>query len=294
MERVNGDLRERFVDSKGVRIHVVEQGPEDGPPVLLLHGFPEFWWSWRHLMDDLAAAGHRAVAMELRGFGDSDKPEKVEDYSVVHSLGDVEAVLDTVGESAFVVCHDWGAALGWVYSSLAPNRVRGLAALNGPHPTALAKAGRSLTQRQASWYMLLFQFEGLAEEVLSRNNYELLRSWFYGTARVRLPDDVVDRYVEVVSRPGALTAGLNWYRANTPPEVLFAAERPELPPVSCPVLVIWGVEDPYLTLEVGRGAAEYVSGPFAMQELPDTGHWVQQERPKEVGRLVLDFIETEW
>ena len=283
-------MRERFVDSGGVRIHVVEEGPEDGKPVLFVHGFPEFWWSWRHQLSACAEAGYRAVAMDLRGFGVSDRPDDVAAYALANSLGDVTAVIDSLGGRAAVVSHDWGGALGWAYASLVADRVERVVVMNAPHPNAYADLATSLSQLQASWYMFFFQFQGVAEEVLSRNGFELLRAWFYDTATVKLGDDEIARYIELFSRPGALTAGLNWYRANVPPASYLSEQRLELPAITCPAMLLWGLDDAYLTFELGRRAGEFCTGPFVLHALPDTGHWIQQERPDEVNELLLDFL----
>jgi epoxide hydrolase 4 len=285
-------MRERFVDSGGVRIHVVEEGPEDGTPVLFLHGFPEFWWSWRHQLKACSDAGYRAVAMDLRGFGESDRPPAVADYALPNSFGDVTAVIDTLGEKVALVSHDWGGALGWAYTALVPDRVERCAVLNLPHPNAYSDVGDSLPQLQASWYMFFFQFEGVAEEVLSRNNFEFLKKWFYDTAIVKFSEADLARYVEQFSRPGALTSALNWYRANVPPASFLGEQRFELPAITCPSMLVWGLDDAYLTWELGRRAGEFVTGPFALHAMPDTGHWIQQERPDEVNALLLEFLRT--
>lgn len=283
-------MSERFVDSAGVRIHVVEQGQEDGRPVLFVHGFPEFWWSWRHQMAACASAGYRAVALDLRGFGDSDRPEDVASYALPNSIGDISAVIDSIGGRATVVSHDWGGALGWAYASFVPEKVDALVVMNAPHPNAYSDLPKHLDQLQASWYMFFFQFEGVAEEVLSRNDFELLDAWFYGTATVKLAEADIARYKELFARPGALTAGLNWYRANVPPASYLSEQRLELPAVKCPSMLLWGLDDPYLAFELGRRAGEFVEGPFALHALPDTGHWIQQERPAEVNELLLSFL----
>ena len=287
-------MRERFVDSAGVKIHVVEQGPEDGPPVLFLHGFPEFWWSWRHQLEACAAEGYRAVAMDLRGFGDSDKPDDVGAYALANSFGDVTAVVTSLGGRVALVAHDWGGALGWAFTALSPDSVERLVVMNLPHPNTYSGVAHQLPQLQASWYMFFFQFEGVAEEVLSRNGYELLKEWFYDTASVKLSDDDLARYVEVFSRPGALTAGLNWYRANVPPASYLSERRLELPAIRCPSMLLWGLDDAYLTFDLGRRSGEHVEGPFVLHALADTGHWIQQERPDEVNRLLLDFLTTDF
>jgi pimeloyl-ACP methyl ester carboxylesterase len=285
-------MRERFVDSSGIRIHVVEEGPEDGAPVVFLHGFPEFWWSWRHQMRAVAEAGYRAVAMDLRGFGDSDMPTEVAAYALPNSFGDVTAVIDSVGGKVTLISHDWGGALGWAYTALMPDKVERSVVCNAPHPNAYGDLAHSMAQLQASWYMFFFQFEEVAEEVLSRNGFELLRAWFYDTATVKLEEDDIAKMVEKMARPGALTAGLNWYRANVPPSSYLSDQRIELPAIACPAMLIWGLDDPYLTFERGRRAGEFVTGPFALQALPDTGHWVQQERPREVSELIVEFLAS--
>lgn len=286
-------MRERFVDSDGVRIHVVEQGPEDGTPVLFLHGFPEFWWSWRHQLDACAAAGYRAVAMDLRGFGDSDRPQEVSAYAIPNSLADVHAVVDTLGGRVALVSHDWGGALGWAYATFFGAHVERNVVMNLQHPNTYARLAHNFEQLQKSWYMFVFQFDGVAEDVLSRNGYELLRAWFYDTASVRFSEDVIARYIEVFSRPGALTAGLNWYRANIDPAA-FLGQRPGMPPVECPTMVLWGLDDAYLSFELGRRSGEHVTGPFALHALADTGHWIQQERPDEVNALLLAFLDADF
>jgi len=283
-------MRERFVDSAGVRIHVVEDGPEDATPVLFVHGFPEFWWSWRHQMKACADAGYRAVAMDLRGFGDSDKPDAVADYAVANSFNDVSAVIDSLGGRTALVSHDWGGAVGWAYTAFVPDKVERLVVLNAPHVNSYRDLPHDMPQLQASWYMFFFQFEGVAEDVLSRNGYELLREWFYGTASVPLAEEDVAKYIELFARPGALTAGLNWYRANVPPASYLSDTRLELPPIACPTMLIWGLDDPYLTFDLAKTAGDHVTGPFALHALADTGHWVQQERPDEVNELLLDFL----
>ncbi len=283
-------MRERFVDSAGVKIHVVESGPEDGRPVLFVHGFPEFWWSWRHQLDACAAAGYRAVALDLRGFGDSDRPEGVAAYALPNSLADVTAVIETLGGRSALVSHDWGGTLGWAYAALFGDNVERLVVMNAPHPSAYHDVHKHLSQLQASWYMFFFQFEGVAEEVLSRNGFELLRMWFYDTATVKLSDDEIARYIELFSRPGALTAGLNWYRANVPAGSYLAEQRLTLPAIRCPSMLLWGLDDAYLTFELGRRAGEFVDAPFALNALPETGHWIQQERPDEVNELLLAFL----
>ena len=209
MRRVQGD---------GVELAVADEG--EGPPVLLIHGFPDSSRLWRHQVRALVDAGFRAIAPDLRGFGDSDRPAEVEAYRIRHSVADMVAVLDALEvERAHVVCHDWGAAVGWGLAGLEGERVDRFASLSVGHPNM----GRwpSLEQREKGWYTLLFQFEGVAEELLQRDDWRLFREWSRG-------DGDGDRHVADLARPGALTAGLNWYRANARPESA-AARAPAVP-----------------------------------------------------------------
>src|SRR4051794_12182302 len=208
----------RRVQGDGVELAVLDEG--DGAPVLLLHGFPDSSYLWRHQVRALVDGGYRAVAPDLRGFGASDRPDDVSAYSLRHSVADVVAVLDALGiERARVIGHDWGAGLAWVFAAFVPHRVERLVALSVGHPNTLRQP--TVEQRQKGWYQLLFQFEGVAEELILRNDWKLLRQFLEGAGDV-------DRYVEDLGRPGALTAALNWYRANVPPGWELAP-RPELP-----------------------------------------------------------------
>jgi pimeloyl-ACP methyl ester carboxylesterase len=211
------------VDVGGVGVDYQVTG--DGRPVVLLHGFPDSGRLWRHQVPALAKAGFRVIVPDLRGYGRSDKPPAVQAYSTQALAGDVLAVMSDVGvERAHIVGHDWGAALAWGLAGLARQRVDHLVALSVGHPATFRAAG--FEQHQKSWYMLLFQFEGIAEEWLSANGWANFRAW------ARHPDaDAVIAELEA----GSLTPGLNYYRANLPPEV-WLRPGPELPPVEAPTM----------------------------------------------------------
>jgi pimeloyl-ACP methyl ester carboxylesterase len=194
----------RRIPGDGVTLAVLDEG--EGKPVVLLHGFPDSSHLWRHQVSTLVDAGLRVIAPDLRGFGESDKPEAVEEYAISRSIRDVVAVLDTLDvDRAHVVRHDWGAAVAWALAAFVPARVERLVALSVGHPNTLRE--RTIEQREKAWYQLLFQFTGVAEELLMRDDRKLFREFSRG-------DGDQERYVEDLSRPGALTAGLNWYRAN--------------------------------------------------------------------------------
>jgi pimeloyl-ACP methyl ester carboxylesterase len=211
-----------------------------------------------------------------------------------NSFGDVNAVVETLGGRVALVSHDWGGALGWSFTALSQGAVERCVVMNLPHPNAYGDVTHNLKQLQLSWYMFFFQFEGVAEEVLSRNGYELLREWFYDTASVKLASGEIARYIEVFARPGALTAALNWYRANVGPQSFLGEGRFTLPPITCPTMVLWGLDDAYLSFDLGRRAGEFIDAPFALHTFPETGHWIQQERPAEVNALLLEFLGTDF
>lgn len=263
----------------GIRISFEDTGK--GTPVVLLHGFPDSHRLWRNQVPVLDAAGYRAVVPDLRGFGESDRPPNVDDYAIVNSLEDVRLLLDHLGiERAHVVGHDWGAVVAWLFASLYADRVVSLVALSVGHPLALRSAG--MEQYARSWYMFMFQFEGVAETWLSRNDWEFFRSAFGRGG------DVED-YVADLARPGALTAGLNWYRANLPPES-WIAEPPPLPPVAAPTLGIWSSHDPALGETQMTISEQYVTGPWRYERIDGVGHWIPLQAPDELNALLVDFL----
>jgi len=256
------------------------QDEGDGPAVVLLHGFPDSHTLWRHQARALVEAGYRVIAPDLRGFGESSRPAEVERYGMLELAGDVLGILDALGvQRPHVVGHDWGAALAWVMGAFAPERVDHLAALSVGHPSSFAGSG--FEQREKSWYMLLFQFEGIAEQWLSADDFANLRAW------ARHPD--IDRVVADLSRPGALTAALNWYRANLHPRGLV--EPPlEFPVVQAPTMGVWSSGDMAL-IEAGMtGSERYVAGPWRYERIEGAGHWMQLEAPDEVSALLVDFL----
>ncbi len=267
------------IKANGLSFNVEVEG--SGDPVLLLHGFPDRAHMWRNQVPALVDAGYRVVAPDLRGFGDSDKPEGVENYSILHVLEDLKGILDAVEvDKAHVVGHDWGAATSWVFASLVPERVRSITALSVGHPGGFTSAG--LEQLQRSWYMFMFQFEGVAEEWISRNDFEFLRSWVSS-------NQDLDQQIADLARPGALTAGLNWYRANIPPES-WIAEPLQLPPIAAPAFGIWSTGDEALGEEQMVASQKFVTGEWRYERIDDVGHWIPVEAPDSLNELLLDFL----
>jgi pimeloyl-ACP methyl ester carboxylesterase len=266
------------IEVDGVGIEFTDEGA--GRPVVLLHGWPDSGRLWRHQVPALTGAGLRTVVPDLRGFGASDAPEAVEAYSLPFLAADVLGVLDHLGiERAHVVGHDWGAALAWVIASLAPDRVDHLVALSVGHPMSFSTAG--LAQRERSWYMLLFQFPGVAERWLSDDDWVRFEEW------AAHPDH--EQVVAEQARPGRLTAGLSWYRANIPPESLVAPPI-ELPPVQAPTLGVWSSGDMALLEHQMTASSAFVSGSWHYERIEGAGHWMQLEAADELNHLLVDFL----
>jgi pimeloyl-ACP methyl ester carboxylesterase len=264
------------VDVNGVGIEYQVTG--QGRPVVLLHGFPDSGRLWRHQVPALAGAGFQVIVPDLRGYGHSGKPEAVEAYSLALLAGDVMAILaeEEIGR-AHIVGHDWGAALAWALASFAPGSVDHLAVLSVGHPATFR---RTLEQCQRSWYMLLFQFPGIAEQWLSGDNWANLRRFGHPDAGQVIAD---------LEANGSLTPGLNWYRANVPPES-WVAPPIQLPPVQAPAMGIWSTGDVALTEAQMTDSAENVTGPWRYERLDGPGHWMQLEAPDQVSALLLDFL----
>jgi pimeloyl-ACP methyl ester carboxylesterase len=251
-----------------------------GRPVVLLHGFPDSGNLWRHQVPVLAVAGYQLIVPDLRGYGHSDKPADVESYGLLQLAGDVIGILDLLGiDRAHVVGHDWGAALAWVLATLKPERVDHLVALSVGHPSAFAAAG--LPQREKSWYMLLFQFQGIAEKWLSDDDWANFRAWSHH------PDAAAA--IAELEAGDSLTPALNWYRANVPPESLIGP-RLELPPVQARAMGVWSDGDPFLTEAQMTGSQQYVQGSWRYERLSGPGHWMQLEAPEVVSALLTDFL----
>jgi pimeloyl-ACP methyl ester carboxylesterase len=275
------DMQSRKITVNGLNFHVVHEG--DGPSVLLLHGFPDSSWVWRKQVPAFVSAGLQVIAPDLRGFGESDKPAETEAYALQLILGDVLAILDQLNAGrVHVIGHDWGAALAWTLAALQPDRVDHLIALSVGHPATFFKSG--LEQRQKSWYMLLFQFRGVAEELIVKDDWKLFRDW------VRHHPES-EKWIADLSRPGALAAGLNWYRANASPE-MTVPERWALPSVTSPTLGVWSTGDDYLTETQMLLSFQRVSGPWSYERVEGASHWMQLDRPDYVNELLIRFLKS--
>ena len=270
------------IEANGLGFEVSEEGA--GIPVVLLHGFPDTSAMWRHQVAALTAAGFRTIAPDMRGRGRSDRPPEVADYALTKIVGDVTGIMDALGiQRAHMVGHDWGAVVAWGVAMFAPHRVDHLVAISVGAPGAAPPP--NLEALQKSWYRILFQFKDIAEDLLQRNDWYLLRELLQGGG-----EDFEGSKANL-SEPGALTAALNWYRANLPIERLIpAGPGPQFPPVAAPTMGVFGTADLYLTEAAMTSSASKVTGPWRYERLEGVGHFIPLEAPEQLNRLLLDFL----
>ncbi len=283
-------IEHRRIDVGELSLHVVLAGGDnDGPLVVLLHGFPEFWWSWRFQIPALVKAGFRVAAPDLRGFNLSDQPKGVAEYGGAHLTADVDGLIRALGaERAHVVGHDWGAAVAWDFAMRYPKRVDRLAILNVPHPAVMMRALMSSpAQLRRSWYIFFFQLPHLPEFFIHQDDYAAVRKGLAAGRLVRPSKDEIDPYIAAAKRADSLHGGVNYYRAIFRQGLAVMRQRP--PRIDGEVLVIWGERDLFLGRELATPPAKLV--PKARVEfLPEASHWVQVDAPGRVNALLVPFL----
>ncbi|CAO4136326.1 alpha/beta fold hydrolase [Methylorubrum extorquens] len=269
-----------------VTLNVASAGPKDGTLTILLHGFPEFWFGWRHQIDALAGAGLHVAAPDQRGYNLSSKPEGIEAYHLDRVADDVIALADSYGAGTFdVVGHDWGGIVGWWLAARSPDRVRRLAILNAPHPDVLASyARRHPTQALRVFYFGAFQVPWLPETGLRAANFLAMRQALRLTSRAGTFSDAdLKRYRQAWAQPGALEGMLNWYRA------LRVKHRSELKPIRSPTLIVWGKKDPALSPHLATESLK-LCDQGKIEWLPGATHWLHHEEPQHVNNALISFL----
>ncbi|HET9702380.1 MAG TPA: alpha/beta hydrolase [Vicinamibacterales bacterium] len=281
------EIRHEWVQGDGVRLRVARAG--EGPPVVLLHGFPEDSRTWKHQIPALVAAGYSAAAPDQRGYLESDRPIEAGAYLMTRLVADVAAVVRSTGHgTAHVVGHDWGGVVAWTFAATHPELLQKLVILNAPHPELYRRKLRQFS-RQAllAWYVLLFRIPRLSEWVISARDFKLVRDLLgKRPAKPAFTREEIDGYVEALSRPGALTAALRWYRDNASAEGQRASRSLT---TQAPTLVIWGMRDSALVPELLDGL-DQVAPNVRIHRMAAASHWVQNEAPDEVNRVMIDFL----
>jgi epoxide hydrolase 4 len=280
---------DRRIAGDGVDLHVVTAGI--GPPVILLHGFPENWRSWRRQIPELVSAGFSVWVPDLRGYNRSGIPTEQAAYRLDHLVADVADLVTATGHPrAHIVGHDWGGIIAWSFAQRCPELVDKLAILNAPHMKIYLQKVKYPRQMLKSWYMLFFLLPRLPELALAANNFRAIRRMFrLGPLNKKaFSNQDIEEYVEALSQPGALTAALNYYRANLTMADVGRFLHPK--PVNAETLVIWGERDPALGIELLDGLHEIVPH-VQIRRIPCSSHWVQNEAPQEVNHALIGFLK---
>lgn len=282
------ELEHSFIETNGIKLHVVQAGPKSGIPVVLLHGFPEFWYGWRHQIPALVEAGCRVIVPDQRGYNLSDKPQGAKNYDVFTLVDDIIGLIDALEyEKVNLVGHDWGAVVAWTLAIRYPQRLHKLSIMNVPHPAVMKRfLTRDLEQLRRSWYVFFFQLPWLPEAGLRAENWRGAERALRGSGKLHTftKEDVV-KYKEAWSQPGAMTSMINWYRA-------VIRHQPPMPQdvrVKVRTLMMWGMKDVALTHRMARPSMDYVDeGNLIL--FPEATHWVQHDAAEEVNHYLIDFI----
>ena len=286
-------IRTEFVEANGLTFEVDKCGEGD-KLAICLHGFPEHAFSWRYQLPMLAEMGYEAWAPNLRGYGKSSRPAKVEDYKLDSLMADVAALIDAAGKSEVVLlAHDWGAVIAWQFAIEKIRPLKQLIICNVPHPGPMTRLIKnSWAQKRKSWYVFFFQLPRLPEKMLGRNNAQPIADAIANSAvdKSKFPPEVLEVYRQNADQPGALTAMVNYYRAllkfrkTTPPE--------QMAKIEVPTLMLWGEDDVALNKESTYGTDEFVND-LTIRYLPRVSHWVQQEAPDTCNAMIKAFLKRE-
>ncbi|MEB3231035.1 MAG: alpha/beta hydrolase [Leptolyngbyaceae bacterium] len=280
-----------FVETNRIRLHCVTQG--EGELVVLLHGFPEFWYSWRHQIPALARH-FKVVVPDLRGYNDSDKPQTGYDLDTLSQ--DIQGLIHGMGYTkAHIVGHDWGGAIAWHLAQTFPQSIQRLAILNAPHPQQFMRELLSnMDQLRRSWYVLAFQIPNLPEWMIRLNLKNFLKNMLRDQAvrKGAFSRSDTEIYQAALEKPGALAAAIAYHRQLLSPQAWlqsFNLGRTVLP-VTAPTLVLWGEDDGLLSHRLTEGLEQLIAAPFQLKLIPQCGHWIQQEVPQTVNRELLQFL----
>jgi len=282
------ELEHSYIETNGIKLHVVQAGPKSGVPVVLLHGFPEFWYGWRHQIPALVEAGCRVIVPDQRGYNLSDKPNGVKSYGVFTLVNDIIGLIDALGyEKVNLVGHDWGAITAWTLANKYPERLQRLSIMNAPHPAVMKRfLQRDLEQLRRSWYVFFFQLPWIPEAGMRQDNWRGAERALRGSGKINsfTNEDIV-KYKEAWSQPDAMTSMINWYRAS----LRYQLPMLKAPRIKVPTLMMWGMKDFALSHRMARPSMDYVDeGNLIL--FPEATHWVQHDAAEEVNHYLIDFI----
>ncbi len=283
------DLRERFIETNGITLHVMEAGPADGPMVMFLHGFPEFWYAWEKQIEYFAERGYLVVVPDQRGYNLSDKPEGTASYRIDEPARDAVGLIDHYGrERIFLVGHDWGASVSWWISLKYPERLNRLVIMNVPHPVVFGKhLFGNQKQMERSWYVFYFQIPGAVETFAAANEYQWPLDLLVSTSRPEtFSPEKLEKYREAFKQPGAFTSMVNWYRAalQAPPDRLADYK------VRVPVLVLWGVRDVAIVPEQADESMAFCTD-GKLVKFEDCSHWIEHEEADRINPMIDEFLQ---
>ena len=288
----NYKILHEFVKVNGIRMHYVTMG--NGSLIVLLHEFPEFWYSWRYQIPTLSKQ-FKVVAPDMRGYGETEKPVKKEAYKIEKIVNDIVELIHVLGyEKATIAGHDWGGIISWSIAMMAPDVVEKLIILNAPHPGVYSKhMSKNLKQILRSWYIFFFLIKGIPELILSSSNYKILKSSILKSSvrKESFTEKDIETYVSSW-KSGGVSGGINYYRANLSLRYWSNSNSVSFPKIKVPVFQIWAEDDIFLGKELTENTQEFIDAPYRLHLIPNCGHWLQQEASAEVNRIMIKFLDN--
>lgn len=282
------ELEYSHIHTNGIQLHVIQAGPKSGVPIMLLHGFPEFWRSWVKQLPALTQAGCRVIVPDQRGYNLSDKPREIKNYRIDELTNDILGLIDALNyEKVNLVGHDWGGIVAWSLANRHPDRLHRLGILNAPHPLVMRRfLQRDFEQMRRSLYAFFFQLPWLPERFMSADHWRGAVRALRGSGKIHtFTNEDIEKYKEAWSQPDAMKAMLNWYRAAA----RYPRQIPSEMHIQVPTLILWGVKDVALSHRMARPSLDYCEEGNLIF-FPDATHWVQHEEADEVNRHLLNFI----
>lgn len=281
----NNEWTHGYIKANGINFHYVSQG--EGPLLLLLHGFPENWYSWKKQIPFLAEK-YKVVAIDMRGYNYTEKPQNIEDYRLDILRNDIKTLIKAFGEEkAVIVGHDWGGVVAWSFAMIYPEMVEKLVIMNAPHPVGYIKALKSSMQLLNSWYVLFFQLPDLPEKMMEKDHYQFMINSLKESSQKpeqAFAEDDIEHFIDCLRQPGTVSAMINYYRAL----VRYSSEN-RVKRIDLPTLMVWGEKDKFLRKEVNNGIDKYVTD-LTIKYIPEASHWVNRDEPEKVNKMLADFL----